>query len=112
MDREEAEKDCDAHAEESAYIVPCRASIVVGHETIECWANHTHLVQHMALLYAPCYLCGGYVEHHDSCAVYNAKPRRGISRSWYSWVDGDVALTLRSDDTGHEWWGRLGRGAS
>lgn len=68
----------------------CPAVIVIGFESIECWATHRHPGKpHAALLCAPCGSCGGYDEHGDGC------PRPGVEyiQHGYTWNDSDAELT-------------------
>lgn len=77
-------------------LAPCQGRIVVGGESVDCWADRRHPIgiPHMALVSRPCYACGGYEEHHESCAVYPAEPDDDGADTAAAWHDGDLALRL------------------
>lgn len=84
----------------------CPAAITVGHEMITCYGEDRHHGEpHMAILSAPCAACGGYDEHHDSCGVYDMEQIHGATweTRWYSWRDGDTALTQVEHEVGQQW---------
>ncbi|MGH9222614.1 MAG: hypothetical protein ACRD2W_02155 [Acidimicrobiales bacterium] len=83
----------------------CSARIQVGHEAIECYAGREHEGRHMAMALAPCGSCGGYDLHAERCPAFGVMG--SWPGSWWSWADGDLALTLEPDDAGDDWYLRM-----
>lgn len=88
--------------------LPCEAEIVVGtEEPIHCYASRKHPGwPHMAILAWPCAACGGFEEHHDTCAVYLADEVRSENvwvSTWWYWNDGDLTVTRDLAGLGQTW---------
>lgn len=81
----------------------CEATITVGHETIECYAQRTHPgEQHMALTGTCCARCGGMDAHSETCPTPEAISVRDV---WRAWEDGADVLT-DADGEGHAWYAK------
>ena len=72
--------------------VACEATIVVGSETVGCFASRQHPGQpHAAILCDPCICCGQFDECDESCVIYDMEPSPKDTSDWWFWNDGTVA---------------------
>lgn len=83
---------------------PCEVELVLGHETLHCFASRKHPGQpHMAILCDPCSACGAYEEHHETCGVYEMEPFPPDTSSWWLWQDSALAPSRAAEGQGQAW---------
>jgi hypothetical protein len=69
----------------------CGATLQVGDEIVECWADRYHVgYPHACMLVSPCYACGGFDEHTRDCGVYEMRLHMENEDQWWMWSSGDL----------------------